>query len=112
MANPPKQYFSKVREAREALKAKSMDLYELHWKIINEAISAGDLETASVHTIWLSEHMPLEDGVSMFDPSIDKAKKDEGPKGPTIKIGIALGGVTPQKALPPAQVIEVEEVDD
>jgi hypothetical protein len=103
--------FPKVREAREALKAKAMEIYELQMKIITEAIAAGDYETAAKANQFLMEHLPDEDGTSLLNISVDKPKESGDKSGPTIQIGFALGGLPPPKgALPPA-VIDVEPVE-
>lgn len=103
-------YFSKVKEAREAISAKALDLFNTYETLIKDAIAAQDFETASKGLQFLMEHMPKdEDGVSLLETSVDKvAKIEKGSSGPTIKIGIALGGVTAQKELPPAAIIDVE----
>lgn len=113
MPTPPKNldnYFPKVREAREALKAKALALFEKYEAIIDKAIAAGDLEVAATHVQWLIEHMPNEDGERMIDATAAKPKKLETAKtGPSIQIGIALGGMNKPKTLP--EVTEITEVD-
>lgn len=104
------KHFSKVREAREALKEKALELHDLHLKIIKGAMDVGDFKTAGAEMRWMREHLPADDdGVTAIDTGIDAAKQIQGSTGPTIKIGFALGGVNQgAKLLPPAQVIEVE----
>lgn len=104
----PKDYFPKVKEARDAIKAKALDLFELQLKLIMEAVNKGEIEAALDANQWLMEHMPNEDGDRMIDPSGAKAPKEveTGPKGPTIQIGIALGGVG-TKQLPSANIIDI-----
>lgn len=104
-----RDYFSKVKEAREAIKARAVDLLETYLGIIEEARSKGDFETAMKATQWLIEHMPNEDGVRVIDSSASKPKEEAKalqPVGPSIQIGIAL---TPPKTplLAPA-VIDIE----
>lgn len=113
MARPTgkNRYFPRVKEAREALKDKALELHDLYMKIIQGAIHQGDMETAMKATQWLLEHMPNEDGVSMVDISVDKPKQVEGKQGPSINIGFALGGITERKALPPAITIDVDPND-
>lgn len=93
---------NRVREAREALQGKALDLYDKHMKLIDMAFDTGELEVAMKHLQWLSEHMPTGEGNSMIDSSIDNVKKVEGQKGPNIQIGIALG--QPRKSLPTPSV--------
>lgn len=118
MAAPPipimtitKSYFPKVKEAREALKAKALEIYEMQMRIIQEAIAAGDYETAAKANQFLMEHLPDEDGVKVLDISIDKPKEVSEKSGPTIQIGFALGGMSQPTALPPAIDAETVEPD-
>ncbi len=105
------KHFPKIREARELLLAQAEELINLKMKIARDAMSKGDFETANKCVDWLLEHMPKSEGVTVIDPSIDKAiAKDSGPKGPQIQIGIALGGVN-QKALPSSPVIDVKAIE-
>lgn len=104
----PKEYFPRVKEAREALKAKALEIYELQVKIIMESLTAGDFETAAKANQWLLEHMPNEDGVTVIDSSAATPKQAEGHAGPSINIGFALGGVNTPKALP--QAVEVIDI--
>lgn len=112
-----KSPFPKVREAREALKAKALELHELYMTIIQKAILDHDFETAMKATQWLMEHMPSDDGAQMLDISVDKPKQVEQRTGPSVNIGFALGGIP--KSLPtvtidvePVAVLDVEANDD
>ena len=104
------RYFPKVKEAREALKAKALELHQLYMEVIQAALDKGDVETAMKATQWLIEHMPREDGESMVDISVDKPKAIEQKSGPSINIGFALGGLGEARSLPPAVTIDVEPV--
>lgn len=105
------RYFPKVKEAREALQAKALELHEYYMTIVHMAMEKGDLETALKAVQWLHEHMPRGAGDSMIDISIDKPKQIEaGPRGPQVNIGFALGGINEPKALPTV-TIDVEPVD-
>lgn len=103
----PKDFFPKVKEAREALRAKALELYELQVAIIREALVTGKVDVAAAANQWLIEHMPEEEGVRMIDASIDKPKQIEGQAGPQINIGFALGGMNAPKELPSVNVIDV-----
>lgn len=104
-----RDYFPKVKEAREALKEKALEHYELQLKLIMEAVNKGDIESALKANQWLMEHMPAEDGVRLIDPSAAKPKELEtGPRGPAIQIGIQLGGVNVPKQLAPINVIDID----
>jgi hypothetical protein len=100
--------FSRVREAREAIAAKALELFEGYMKMIKKAEDADQFEVASKGYQFLIEHMPKdEEGRTLIDPSIDKGPTGKvGPVGPQIQIGIAL---TTPKALPPVEVIDVTD---
>jgi hypothetical protein len=101
-------YFSSVKEARDALRAKAMELIDGYMDLITEARAAQELEVAAEGYQFLLKHLPKdEQGITLLDTAVDKVSKEAvGPKGPTIQIGIALGGIKP-KELAPA-VIDVE----
>ena len=98
-------YFSSVRKAREALRERAMELLDGYISVIKQAAAAGDYETAAKGYQHLLEHMPSEEGTRMIDVGIDKSQPTEQRIGPTIQIGIQLGGTAP-KALPEA-IIDV-----
>lgn len=105
----PKVYFSKVKEAREALKERANELIDTQFRIINEAILGKNFEVAAKANQFLLEHLASDDeGVRVLDVSIDKVVKSDGPSGPMIQIGLSLGGMTQPAALPPLPVITVE----
>lgn len=104
-------YFSTVKEAREALAAKSLELFEQYQTLIKEAIAAQQFKVAQEGLQFLMEHLPKdEDGVRFLDPSVDNnVTGKSGPTGPTIQIGIALAPKPEQKSLPPIpKVIDVD----
>lgn len=109
MPRKKEEYFGKVKEARQALASKSLELFEMYVQLIRDALAAQEFKTAQKGIQFLMEHLPKDvDGVSFLDTHIDKkVEKDKGSSTPTIQIGIALGGQT-QKALPQADVIDVE----
>lgn len=101
--------FPRVKEAREALKAKALEIFEFQMRIAKEALEARDFEEANKAIQFLIEHMPKDDdGVTMIDTSVDQKKVSEGPKGPAIQIGIALAPQKP-KELPSVSVIDVTD---
>ena len=71
------------------------------------ALDTGQIEASIKAYQWLLEHMPADSGVTVMDPSVNNKKIDSGPKGPQIKIGIALGGISQPKQLPDTTVIDV-----
>lgn len=86
------------------------ELYALQRSLIMQAASAGEYEAALKANQWLIEHSPADsDGVRAIDPSAAKPKEVEaGPKGPTIAIGISLGGVNAKQLPVAAQIIDVD----
>jgi len=95
-----KIYFPRVKEAREALASHALELLETHKKLILEAAMAGNYEAALKASQWLLEHMPREEGTAIIDESAAKPKMvAEGPKGPSIQIGVVLGGMNEKKQL-------------
>jgi hypothetical protein len=102
--------FSRVKEARELLKQEAESILKMYMQTIQDARAAHDYETAAKALQWLIEHFPEDEGVRILDASVDKTKVEEGPKGPQIQIGIALGGITPQRQIE-APVIDVN-IDD
>lgn len=107
LAKKPREMFPKVREAREALKERAIEILESYIAVIGEARAAGNVEVATKSLQWLMEHMPAEDGESLVDASIDKTKQTEQKTGPVINIGLALGGMPSQNALPAPTIIEI-----
>lgn len=104
-----REYFPKVREAREALRERALALLDKYEIIIDSAIAKGDLEVAGEHVQWLLEHMPAEEGERVIDPSAAKPKEVAAQNlGPQIQIGIALTSPKP-KELPPS-IIEAEVI--
>lgn len=112
MIDGKREYFPKVKEAREALREKALELYEKHLALIEKAAQDGKIEAAITASQWLIEHMPRgDDGESIIDSSAAKPKEIvSGSTGPTIQIGIALGPGTKPKELPPVTV-DAELVD-
>jgi hypothetical protein len=111
----PKEYFPRVREAREALRERAVDLFEKYWALIQKAEDSGQLDIAMEHARWLVEHMPADvDGSRMIDSSAAKPKEIEGPRGPQINIGVAIGGmkIPTQIELPVAEVLEITPLKD
>lgn len=101
---------AKGRVARDLLLSHAEEIYQEYRRIISEAAAAGNFKAALEHLQWLVEHMPKEDGVAIIDESAAKPKAlDKGPSGPTLQLGIAIGGIpSGAKALPPieAEVIK------
>lgn len=98
-----KNFFGKVRIARELLRERAEMILLEYMDIIQKAKDAGDYETAMKATQWLLDHMPSdEDGGRLVEQSVDKKQQvQEKQQGPAIKIGIAVGGLGEnRKALP------------
>lgn len=108
-----RNYFSKVPEAREVLKKEALTIIDRFLVTLQNAEARGDFETASKGYQWLMEHFPAhEDGTTLIDQGIDKPKVVQGYQGPSIQIGIAMGGVGQPKTLPakPEPVVTVEAI--
>lgn len=103
-------HFSSVKKAKAALKEKALETYNLLIHIIKQAAAAGDYETAAKYTAYLLDHTPDEDGERLFADSVDKRVQqlDTRPVGPTIQIGVNIGG-TKRQELP--EVIEIKPND-
>lgn len=100
-------YFPQVKVAREALRDRANEILEAYIALSAEAKAAGDFEVAS-DILWkLIEHMPHEDGERLIDSSASKPKEIEGKQGPTIQIGLVLGGVSSKKELPETPIIDI-----
>lgn len=108
-----REYFPKVKEAREALRERALDLLNKYETIIDLAIAKGDFETAGEHVQWLIEHTAAEDGERIIDPSAAKAKElvQQQQLGPSIQIGIALTSPPKLKELPEV-VLDAEVIKD
>lgn len=108
--------FSSVRRARELLREKSLETYAAYMKLAEEAIKKGDLEIAEKIYRYVLDHTIDDDGTPLLGPSVDKPKEIEssGPKGPSITIGVAIGGLGQPKQLPEAdvEIIDVRPESD
>ena len=106
---------SSVQKAREIYAEKAALALQLFFKNIKRAMEAGDHETVSKALQWYMEHAPkAESGDRLLEPGID-SKSSHQPvvqQGPTIHLGVRLGGA-PQQALLPAQnVIDLQPEQD
>lgn len=105
-----KGYFPKVKEARQVLADKAVEILETYVATIKAAQAAGDYEVAAQSLQWLMEHMPEDpEGTTLVDVSVDKVKAAELGGGPNIMIGFKIGGLPEAKALP-EPIIEVVAV--
>jgi len=103
------QSFGSVRKAREALKERAEEIVKMYFETWKQALAFGDFETAQKCASDLAKHIPKdEEGFTVFDTDVDKtAVLDKSKSGPSIQIGVAIGGLN--RALPEA-VVEVIEV--
>lgn len=107
-----KGYFPKVAEARKVLTDEALELYRLYRTIIQAALDKGEFEVAADHTQWLIEHMPEdEESGTLVGTSVDKNREpDVQGGGPSIQIGLALGGMpSSQKALPTVTLVKPDK---
>ena len=100
-ARKHKGFFTKVRVARELLKEKSEDILKEYLDVVQQAKVAGDYESAYKALQWLIEHMPADDdGSRLVEQSVDKKQEaSQQQTGPAIQIGIAVGGLCPQRQI-------------
>jgi hypothetical protein len=108
---------SKARLVREAMRERAMEVYEAYMKLAADAQAAQAFEVAEKILRFLIEHNPADpDGTRLIDPSAAKPKElADGPKGPTIQIGIKFSGMDPNaqvKSLPEAVEAEVVSQED
>ena len=110
----PSHHFPAVRKAREALKEQALEILDEYRSAIKMAIASGKYEEGLKAYQWLLDHIPNDKGTRIFDASSDKAVQSDGPKGPLIQIGFALGGVEPPRQITPVKPddIEGETVND
>lgn len=102
-----RDYFPKVRQAREALAEKAKDILQQYLDVIQDARDAGNVEVAAESLQWLMEHMPEVENERMIDVHIDRQALEKAPVGPSINIGFQLGGMPALNGGLPA-VVEVE----
>lgn len=107
------RYFSKAGLARQMLKDRAEEILADYIETAKAAREAGEFEAAGDMYWKLIEHMPSDSADErIVDTSVDKQQKavDKGPNGPTINIGLALGGLPQAKKLGPAKTVEVIDV--
>jgi len=101
----PSRAFPRVKEAREALREKALEILESYLETVKSAKAKGDDKLVLESLQWLMARIPEVDGQRMLDASVDaKNQLPQGPTGPTINIGLAVGGIEPT-------TIEVSKVE-
>lgn len=108
-----RRFFGSVGIAREMLKERAQEILTDYIETAKAAREAGEFEAAGEMYWKLIEHMPADTPEErIVDTSVDKQQKqlEKGPTGPTINIGLALGGLPQPKALPAAKHVEVIDV--
>jgi hypothetical protein len=106
----PTRHFSSVKKARESLKEKAAEVLQKYLQAIDMAAASGKYEEALKAYQWLLDHVPAEDGTRIFDSSSDKQLIiDNGPKGPVINIGFAVGSIAEPKVIEASKVIDIDE---
>lgn len=105
-----KGYFPKVAEARQAIADDAKWWYDFYKQIAIEALAAQDFVTAEKVGFNVITHMPEDEETgTLLQASIDKNREPDqkGSTGPSIQIGLALGGMPTQEqqALPPTTTI-------
>jgi hypothetical protein len=107
-----KGYFPRVAEAKKILTDEAVELLKLYKQIAVEALAAQEFETAEVAVRFLLAHMPEDEETgTLLGTDVDKNREPDqkGGGGPTIQIGLALGGMPQQKALPTVTIVEPKE---
>ncbi len=109
-----KQIFSKVALARELLREQASKILEDYLEVVAKAKDAGDYETAAKALQWLIEHMPADEaGDRLVDVSVDKKQQQQIVQAPApVQIGIMVGGLGQQKALPKPKDKPIVEIVD
>lgn len=105
----PAGYFNKSIIARKILAERAEEILAKYLKVLDDAQKMGEYDVAAKGYQWLIDHMPADsDGTRLVNTSVDKAVDAPKQAPPSVQIGIQLGGVRPQKALPD---ITVETID-
>lgn len=117
MPKPTKlEPFPRVALAREVLKERATEIIEAYLALAAKASEAGK-EDVAADILWkLIDHMPRDGGSGIIDSS--KSKPPTGstggsalPTGPTINIGLALGGMAKEPKTLPAPKVEIIDVE-
>mgnify|MGYP001608876886 CR=1 FL=1 len=101
-----------VRRARAALLARADELLEDYLRLLKQAAAAGDYEFALKGYQHLLERLPAEDGVRLLDVSVDKIQISPQQLGPTVQIGIQLGGLARPAAALPEPSIDITSIPE
>ena len=117
---PKRHYFPRIKEAKQALQSKALELYELQEKAIRAALDAGEYEVAIKAIQWLQAHIGADDeGNTPISADIDIPKQlEKGSSAPTIQIGFQLGGIPmgqpqlPPQAEPSVKILDVTEINE
>lgn len=108
-----KGYFPKVAEARKAIAEDAVWWKDFYKQVAIEALAAQEFITAEKVAAFMLTHMPEDEETgTLLNTDIDKNKEPDvkGGGGPSIQIGVALGGMNNQKALPEVTHVEVVDV--
>lgn len=111
-----KGYFPKVAAARQLLVDEAEWWYGFYKQVAIDSLAAQDFITAEKTAFNILSHMPEDDETgTLLGVSIDKNREPDqkGPQGPSIQIGLALGGMPTQEqqALPPANIIDLVAIE-
>lgn len=92
-------------EARQAFRTHALPYVLMRLRATAEALETGDYPTVIKSADFALEQLS-EQGVRIIDPT-----KAEASKGPTVMIGLALGGIDDPKAMPGRVVAAVDPSD-
>lgn len=107
-----KGYFPKVAEARKLLTDEADWWMKFYKQVAIDALAAQEFVTAEKVAAFILTHMPEDEETgTLLGTDIDKNREPDqkGLGGPSIQIGVALGGMNQQKALPEVTQIEIVE---
>lgn len=103
-----KGYFPKVAEARQAIADNAVAIYTAYMALAVAAQEAGEFIVAEKIYWNLMDHMPEDEETGkLLGASADKTIEGGG-AGPTIQIGLALGGMPAPTAIPAGIVVDTQ----
>lgn len=101
--------FASLRKVRERMQSRADEALDIFFNNLRNAGIAQDYDVVQKGIEWYFAHIGKDtEGETVISQSIDAVKQVEGQKGPIIQVGVAIGGVTKQKELPAAEVIDLD----
>lgn len=108
-----KGYFPKVAEAKKALAEDAVWWYNFYKQIAIDALAAKEFETAEKAAAFIMAHAPEDEETgTLLNTDVDKNREpDVQSGGPSIQIGLALGGM-PQTTTTTIIDVTPKKLDD